>query len=145
LSLERPLPIAKIRKVKPDIVAKVDSLIDNHCDREIAEILNRHGWRTWEGKPFNLKKVAFIRCAYKLSSRRERMRRRGMLTTREVAEKFGVAETTVHQWGLQGLIKKCYSDRLRRGLWDIPPSLKIIKGHGGRRPRPARLDRITAR
>ena len=72
------------------------------------------------------------------------MRRRGMLTTREVAEKLGVAETTVHQWGVQGLIKKCYSDRLRRGLWDIPPSLKIIKGHGGRRPHPARLDRITA-
>jgi hypothetical protein len=145
LSLERPLPIAKIRKVKPDIVAKVDSLIDNHCDREIAEILNRHGWRTWEGKPFNLKKVAFIRCAYKLSSRRERMRRVGMLTTREVAEKFGVAETTVHQWGLQGLIRKCYSDRLRRGLWDIPPDVKIIKGHGGRGPRPARLEHINAK
>jgi hypothetical protein len=144
LSLERPLPIAKIRKVKPEIVAKVDSLVDNHCDREIAKILNEHGWRTWEGKPFNLKKVAFIRSAYKLSSRRERMRRRGMLTTREVAEKLGVAETTVHQWGVQGLIKKCYSDRLRRGLWDIPPSLKIIKGHGGRRRHPARLDRITA-
>src|SRR5712671_6608234 len=84
LLLERPLPIAKIRKVKPEIVAKVDSLVDNHCDREIAEVLNQHGWRTWEGKPFNLKKVAFIRGAYKLSSRRDRMRRRGMLTTGEV-------------------------------------------------------------
>jgi DNA invertase Pin-like site-specific DNA recombinase len=145
LLLERPLPIAKIRKVKSEIVAKVDSLVDNHCDREIAEILNRHGWRTWEGKPFNLKKVAFIRCAYKLSSRRDRMRQRGMLTTQEVAAKLGVAETTVHQWGVRGLLKKCYSDRLRRGLWDIPPDLKIIKGRGGRRPRPARLDRITAR
>jgi len=132
-------------QVKPEIVAKVDSLIDNHCDREIAENLNQHGWQTWEGKPFNLKKVAFIRSAYKLSSRLERMRREGMLTTREVAEKFGVAEKTVHQWGLQGLIKKCYSDRLRRGLWDIPPGLKIIKGHGGRGPRPARLERINTR
>ena len=37
------------------------------------------------------------------------------------------------------------TDRLRRGLWDIPPSLEIVRGHGGRRPRPARLDRITAR
>jgi DNA invertase Pin-like site-specific DNA recombinase len=144
LALERPLPIAKIRKVKPEIVAKVDSLIDNYCDREIADILNQHGLRTWEGKPFNLKKVAFIRGAYKLSSRRERMRRQGMLTTREVAEKFGIAETTVYQWGLQGLIKKCYSDRLRRGLWDIPPGVKIIKGHGGRGPRPPRLERISA-
>src|SRR5260370_12290601 len=142
LSLERPVPIAKIRKVKPEIVAKVDSLLDNHCDREIAEILNQHGWRAWEGKPFNLKKVAFIRGAYKLLSRRERMRRRGMLTTREVAEKLGVAETTVHRWGVQGLIKKCYSDRLRRGLWDIQPSLKIIKGDGERPPHPPPLHPI---
>jgi DNA invertase Pin-like site-specific DNA recombinase len=144
LSIERSLPIAKIRKVKPEIVAKVDSLIDHHCDREIAEILNQHGWKTWEGKPFDLKKVAFIRSAYKLSSRRERMREHGMLTTSEVAEKLGVGETTVHKWGVQGLIKKCYSDRLRRGLWDIPPGLTIIKGQGGRRPRPARLECITA-
>ena len=146
LLLERPLPIAKIRKVKPEIVAKVDSLVDSHCDREIAEILNQHGWRTWEEKPFDLKKVAFIRDTYKLSSRRDRMRRRGMLTTREVAEKLGVAETTVHKWGIRGLIKKCYSDRLRRGLWDIPSSLKIIKGRGGRDGgRPARLAAIIAR
>jgi DNA invertase Pin-like site-specific DNA recombinase len=145
LLLERPLPIAKIRKVKPEIVAKVDSLVDHHCDREIAEILNRHGWRTWEGKPFNLNKVAFIRCAYKLLSRRNRMHRRGMLTTQEVAAKFGVAETTVRQWGVQGLLKQCYSDRLGRGLWDIPSDVKIIKGHGGRRPRPAQLQHITGR
>jgi len=144
LLLERPLPIAKIRKVKPEIVMKVDSLVDNHCDRQIAEILNRHGWRTWEGKPFNLKKVAFIRCAYKLSSRRDRMRQRGMLTTQEVAEKLGVTETTVHRWGIQGLLKKCYSDRLRRGLWDIPSGLEIVKGRGGRGACPARLGRNTA-
>jgi DNA invertase Pin-like site-specific DNA recombinase len=146
LLLERPLPIAKIRKVKPEIVAEVDSLADSHCDREIAEILNQHGWRTWEGKPFNLKKVAFIRCTYRLPGRRDRMRRRGMLTTHEVAEKLGVAATTVHHWGIQGLIKKCYSDRLGRGLWDIPSGLKIIKGRGGRDGgRRARLSRITAR
>jgi hypothetical protein len=144
--LDRPLPIAKIRKFKPEVVEEVDRLTDRHCDREIADILNQRGWRTWEGKPFDHKKVAFIRWAYKLSSRRDRMRRRGMLTTREVAEKLGVGTTTVQKWGIQGLIKKCYSDRLRRGLWDIPPGLKIIKGRGGRDGgRPARLARISAR
>jgi len=48
LVLDRPLPIAKIRKVKPEIVADVDRLIDTHCDREIANVLNEKGWRTWE-------------------------------------------------------------------------------------------------
>jgi DNA invertase Pin-like site-specific DNA recombinase len=144
LVLERPLPIAQIRKFKPELVVTVDQLLDQHCDREIADILNRDGWRTWEGKPFNLKKVAFIRQAYKLASRYERLRRRGMLTTREVAVKFGVSETAVHEWGRQGLITKCYSDNLNRGLWTLPAQQTIVRGCGGRGARPARLIPITA-
>ena len=144
LVLERPLPIAQIRKFKPELVVTVDQLLDQHCDREIANILNRDGWRTWEGKPFNLKKVAFIRQAYKLASRYERLRRRGMLTTREVAVKFGVSETAVHEWGRQGLITKCYSDNLNRGLWTLPAQQTIVRGCGGRGARPARLIPITA-
>ena len=124
LELDRPLPIAQIRRFKPDLVAKVDRLVDDHCDREIAEILNREGCRTWEGKPFNLKKVTFIRG--------ERLRRRGLLTTREVADKFGVSETAVHRWGRQQLLQKCYTDSLNRGLWRIPEDQTILKGHGGR-------------
>src|SRR5260221_699088 len=74
---DRPLPIAQIRKFKPELVAEVDCLLDRHCDREIAEILNQRGRRTWEAKPFNTKKIAFIRGAYKLPSRDQRLRRRG--------------------------------------------------------------------
>ena len=120
-------------------MAEVDRLLDDHCDREIAEILNREGCRTWEGKPFNLKKVAFIRSAYGLTSRHDRLRRRGLLTTREVADKFGVSETAVHEWGRRQLIQKCYTDSLNRGLWRIPEDQIILKGHGGRGPHPARL------
>jgi DNA invertase Pin-like site-specific DNA recombinase len=143
LVLERPLPIAQIRKFKPELVAEVDRLLDHHCDREIADILNQNGWRTWEAKPFNLKKVAFIRSAYKLSSRYERLRRRGMLTTREIAAQFRVSETAVHTWGRQGLIRKCYTDSLNRGLWEIPSGKTIRKGCGGRGARPAQLTSIT--
>jgi hypothetical protein len=132
LVLKRPLPIAQIRKFKPELVAEVDRLLDQHCDREIAEILNQNGWRTWEAKAFNLKKIAWIRCAYKLSSRYDRLRCRGMLTTHEVAAKFAISETTVHEWGRQGLIRKCYTDSLNRGLWEIASDTTIRKGHGGR-------------
>ncbi|WOH80420.1 hypothetical protein RX327_32245 [Bradyrhizobium sp. BEA-2-5] len=118
-------------------------MLDQHCDREISDILNRDGWRTWEGKSFNLKKVAFIRGAYKLASRYERRRRRGMLTTREVAAKFAVAKTTVHAWGRHGLIKKYFADSLNRGLWEIASHTIILKGRGGRRSRPPRTTSMT--
>ena len=143
LVLERPLPIAQIRKFKPELVAEVDRLLDLHCDREIADILNQNGWRSWEAKPFNLKKIAFIRSAYKLSSRHERLRRRGMLTTREVAARFGVSETAVHDWGRQGLLKKSYTDSLNRGLWEVPSDHIIRRGYGGRAAHPARLISIN--
>ena len=132
LVLNRPLPIAQIRKFKPELITEVDHLLDQYCDREIADILNKRGCQTWESKPFNLKKIAFIRTAYKLPSRHQRLRHRGMLTTREVAAKLGVAPTTVHEWGRQGLIKKHYADSLNRGLWEVPSGIMIIKGHGGR-------------
>jgi hypothetical protein len=142
LLLDRPLPIAQIRKFKPELVAEIDELLDQNCDREIAEILNSRGRRTWEGKPFNLKKIAFIRGAYNLPSRYERLRRCGMLTTSEVAQQFEVSETAVHQWGREGLLKRCYKDTLNRGLWEVPPGQTILKGCGGRGARPARLASI---
>lgn len=144
LQLDRPVPIAQIRKFKPELVAEVDRLLDRHCDREIADILNQRGCQTWEGKPFNLKKIAFIRMAYKLPSRYERLRRRGMLTTREAALRFGVSKTAVQQWGRQGLIRQCYQDELKRGLWQLPPDHTVLKGRGGKAARPARLVPTTA-
>lgn len=144
LELERPLPIAQLRKFKPELVAAVDRLLDQHCDREIAEILSRDGWRTWESKPFNLKKIAFIRGAYKLASRYDRLRNRGMLTTREVAARFGIAKTTVQEWGRQGLIKKCYADSLNRGLWEIASDTSILISRGGRRSRKPQATPIAA-
>jgi DNA invertase Pin-like site-specific DNA recombinase len=144
LKLDRPLPIAQIRKFKPDLVSEVDRLLDHHCDREIADILNQRGLKTWEQKPFNLKKIAFIRTAYKLTSRHQRLRERGMLTTSEVASRFGIGESAVHKWGRQGLIRKCYSDSRSRGLWEVPPDQTILRGCGGRGARPARLLPISA-
>ena len=61
--------------------------------------------RPGRGKPFNLKKIAFIRTAYKLPSRHQRLRRRGMLTTREVAAKFGVAQPPSTSGAVKGSSK----------------------------------------
>jgi NADH:ubiquinone oxidoreductase subunit K len=139
LVLDRPLPIAQIRKFKPELVAEVDRLLDRYCDREIADIFNERGIQTWDGQTFNLKKIDFIRGAYNLASRRQRLRDRGMLTTEEVAERFDIAQTTVHQWGRQGLIRNVCSDNRNRGLGDIPPDLAIVKGRPGRNALPARV------
>jgi hypothetical protein len=66
LALDGPLPIFHIRKFKPERVAQADDLLERHCDREIAAILDRDGWRSWERKVFNLKKDRLLTVAITL-------------------------------------------------------------------------------
>jgi hypothetical protein len=37
LTVAKPLPIAQIRKTKPEVVTEINGLLDHYCDREVAE------------------------------------------------------------------------------------------------------------
>lgn len=133
LVLPRPVPIAQIRKTKPEVVAEVDRLLDNYCDREVADILNQQGRRTWQGQLFTLKKIARIRMTFHLNSRYQRLRAQGMLTAVEMSEKVNVTPTTIHDWGRKGILRKHRYDSLKTSsLYEPLQGAKLIKGKGGR-------------
>ena len=132
-TLDKPLPIAQIRKTKPEVVAEIDALLERYCDREVADILNRQGRRTWQDEPFNLKKIAHIREAFKLKSRYSRLRARGLLTAKEMSVRHGVTFTTINNWGRQGLLRKYRYDNDRRCLYEPLDDNVVVKGQGGRR------------
>jgi DNA invertase Pin-like site-specific DNA recombinase len=132
LNLARPLPIAQIRKTKPEVVTEIDGLLDLYCDREVAEVLNRQERRTWQGEAFNLKKIAHIRQAFNLKSRFSRLRARGLLTAKEMSERFDVTFTTINAWGRKGLLRKYNYDNDRRCLYEPLDATLLTKGHGGR-------------
>ena len=132
LVVAKPLPIAQIRKTKADVVAEIDTLLDRYCDREVAEVLNRQGKRTWQDEPFNLKKIAHIRQAFNLKCRYSRLRARGLLTAREMSSRHGVTITTINAWGREGLLKKHRYDNVRRCLYEPLDQNAILKGQGGR-------------
>jgi DNA invertase Pin-like site-specific DNA recombinase len=133
LTLEKPLPIAQIRKTKPEVVAEIDALLEDHCDRQVADVLNRQGRRTWQDEPFNLKKIAHIRWAFNLKCRFSRLRDRGLLTAKEMSVRHGVTITTINTWGRQGLLKKHRYDNLQRCLYEPLDPHAIVKGQGGRK------------
>jgi hypothetical protein len=133
LALAKPLPIAQIRKTKPEVVAEIDALLDQHCDREVAEILNQRGRRTWQGEPFNLKKIAHIRQAFHLQCRYNRLRARGLLTAKEMSVRHGVTTTTINLWAREGRLQKHRYDNVRRCLYEPLDRGAILKGQGGRR------------
>jgi DNA invertase Pin-like site-specific DNA recombinase len=132
LTLDKPLPIAQIRKTKPEVVAEINALLEHYCDREVAEILNRQGRRTWQDEPFNLKKIAHIRQAFNLKCRYSRLRARGLLTAREMSVQHGVTATTINAWGRDGVLQKHRYDNFRRCLYEPLADHAVIKGCGGR-------------
>jgi hypothetical protein len=135
VTLAKPLPIAQIRKTKPEVVAEIDRLLDHYCDREVAEVLNRQGRRTWQNEPFNLKKIAHIRQAFNLKCRYSRLRAKGLLTAREMSLRHGVTTTTIHLWAREGRLQKHRYDNVRRCLYEPLEQDAILKGYGGRKPK----------
>ncbi len=133
LTLAKPLPIAQIRKTKPEVVAEIDGLLDHYCDREVAEVLNRRGRRTWQDEPFNLQKIAHIRQAFHLKCRYSRLRARGLLTAKEMSVRHGVTPTTINFWAREGRLQKHGYDNARRCLYEPLEESAILKGRGGRR------------
>lgn len=137
LEIDKPKPIALIRKTPPEVVGKVDELLDSCTDEEVAERLNALGHKNWRSEPFTLKKVLAIRNAYQLKSRFERLRARGMLSANELAAQLGVCPTTIYHWGHEGLLHEHRYGNEHRCLYEPLGNVTIIKGQGGRyRPTP---------
>lgn len=140
LCVDKPRPIAQIRKTPPDVVKLIDELLQTSTDIQTATRLNELGHRNWRGEAFSPKKVEVVRKAYKLRSRFERLREQGMLTGDEMAQQLGVSATTVHQLGRQGVLARHLYGNNHRCLYEPPRGGQLIRGAGGRYGgRPARF------
>lgn len=111
LTTSNPKSSAEMVRTPPDIVVAIDELLDEHVYEEIAEILNdqhkRPGGSARPGREdhrFTARIVEYVVHAYKLRSRFDRLRARGMLTTTEMAERLGVAACTLLRWAEHGLV-----------------------------------------
>jgi DNA invertase Pin-like site-specific DNA recombinase len=135
LEVDKPKPIALIRKTPLEVVSKVDELLETCTDRQVAQRLNEMGYTNWKGQAFTHKKVIVVRQAYHLKSRFERLRARGMLTAHELADQLGVCATTIHQWGRAGILHQHRYDNNCRCLYEPIGPVTLIKGKGGRQPR----------
>ena len=102
--LPRPLSYCESHKQNPAMVAELDRLFDDHNYAEVARILNENGLKTGDGLPLTSPAVGYIRTAYGLKSRFDRLRERGMLTMFEIAKRCGVSTNTISDWRRKGRI-----------------------------------------
>lgn len=133
LTVQGPKPIALIRKFKPELIAELNQLLDTCTDQEIADRFNAAGYRNWRQQPFTCKKIISMRTLYKLKSRAQRLRERGLLTAAELARRFGVSTPTIHHWGNQGLLPRQHCDSRGFYLYEAVKPVRVDRsGFGGR-------------
>lgn len=104
LTVPAPRPAHEQRRTPAEIVAAVDDLLDRHVSGEIADILNARGLTSGTGQPFHRPAVDRIIRAYRLRSRRQRLRQAGMLTPTETAKQLGISPQTVKNWWRAGIV-----------------------------------------
>ena len=104
LTIAPDLPPYILYVTPPEVVEAVDTLLEDHCEGEIAGILNQRGLRSGYGKPFTLNLVQRVRRNHGLKPRYQRLRERGLLTRSELAERLGVSPGTIKVWRLRNLI-----------------------------------------
>jgi DNA invertase Pin-like site-specific DNA recombinase len=115
--LRLPLPKSAwaLRKTKPEIIAEMDRLLNDHSESEVARLLNERGWRSSAGNAFTLRMIHHLRFAYSLKPRRERLREKGWLTVHEVAALLECPWTRVNHWRRAGLLESIrYGTQIHR-------------------------------
>jgi len=106
-SLTLPIPLTswQARLTPPEVVAEIDRLVDDYTDAQIADQLNQRGLRSGTGGRFTKRIVGQTRFHYKLKSRYDRLRKRGLLTVKEMAQQLDVHPNTVREWRKRGVLK----------------------------------------
>jgi hypothetical protein len=118
--LPAPRKYYEARKQSPEMIAEMDRLLDDHNYRDIARILNEKGFKTGDGLPLTSEGVTYIRSAYGLKSRFDRLRARGLLTRYEIAEKYAVSTEKIWRWRRGGLLHAHFYNDQNRCLYEDP-------------------------
>lgn len=125
-------------KTQQDVIKLIDKLLNNHLYPEIADILNQRGYHPGSAAckgngdfRFTPMRVAYLTNRYKLRSRYDRLRDRGMLTKKEAARHLNIHEQTVVRWAKYGLIQShAYNKQCR--LYELPAPDRLPKKHCSR-------------
>jgi hypothetical protein len=105
LRLQLPLNAWKLRMTSSEVVAEVDRLLDELTFSKIASSLNVRGLHSGEGHPVCARYMARIQRCYRLRSRYDRLRAKGLLTLSEMAVALGISTDQVKIWHRHGLLR----------------------------------------
>jgi DNA invertase Pin-like site-specific DNA recombinase len=127
------------KQTLPDVVTRIDQLLELGDDAIVAEQLNAAGIRNWRNEAFDKHQIATIRKGHNLRSNCERRRANGYATVGELALRHNVTRTTIGYWAQKGLLERSSCGKRHRWYYRIPEGADIVKGYGGPHAKPARI------
>ena len=95
LTVPRPLTAWERRRTAPEVLTRIDTLLSDHTDAEVAALLNAQSLTTGAGQPFTGDRVKWLRAVRGLTSFRDRLRAAHFLTAKELAAALRVSYDTV--------------------------------------------------
>ena len=113
-TLSTPKPILHCDKIKasPELIRQIDQLLDHHVTHEIADILNKKGFKTGTGKKLTGILVYNIQRNNRLKTHFQRLREKGLLTQKELAKILNTRENNLWFWREKGwLTAYAYDDK----------------------------------
>ena len=116
----------------PEVVQAIDTLLNEHTDQQVAEILNERGLHPGMGGTFHTTIVARLRRVYDLKTRYERLRAAGKLTLEEMAKVLAVSRPIVKKWHKAGLLQGYAYNAKNEYLYDAPGPEVLSKRQQGR-------------
>ena len=134
LDIPIPPPSWQLRQTRPETLAALDRLLEDHTDAQAAAALNAAGHRSGEGKPFTGRIVLELRRSHHLPSHADRLRARGLLTLTETASRLGVHTSTIKAWRRAGLLTAHQANDKNIPLFDPPDPAdpRLVKRQGSK-------------
>jgi recombinase/recombinase-like zinc beta ribbon protein/MerR-like DNA binding protein len=104
LTVPRPRTAWEQHSTPAPTLATIEELLTEHPLDEAVTILNSQGLTGGWGKPFNTPSLSALCRNHNIPTLEQRLRASGMLTTHELAERFGVTPQVISTWRRRGLI-----------------------------------------
>jgi hypothetical protein len=105
LNLPLPLNGWQARLTQPELLNEIDRLLDEFTETQLAATLNERGCCSSLKLPFSARRIRGLCRYHGFKSRQQRLRERGLLGSRGIAELIGSKPLLVDYWRQQGLLK----------------------------------------
>ncbi len=115
------------RRTPANVIAEIDRLLESHTESDVAAELNRAGITSGTGQAFTAGIVHHARITYQLRSLQDRLRDRGLVGVKELAQRFGVSTTTIKTWHHQGHMAGVVINDKGECMYQIPSAAPLTK------------------